>query len=237
MLLKVNIMQNSFLVLIISFFFVACSQEPQIEFNKPEMQVPKPVPEVKRNKGSLYAVKGPSLFADKKDLQIGDIIQVEISETLSSNTNNKREIGASRANSLGGGVTSAGTLGGVAEKVSNKVNPILNLGFSSSSTTQNDGEVKTKLSETFSTNVSAIIEETYQNGNYFIKGFKEILIDGQKQSLTLTGVIRPYDITSDNSVSSSQIANLKILYKKDGEEQDVMHVPWALKLIQKFWPF
>ena len=66
---------------------------------------------------------------------------------------------------------------------------------------------------------------------------KEIMIDGQKQALTLTGVIRPYDITSDNAVPSSQIANLQILYEKNGEEQDVLHVPWGLRIIQMFWPF
>lgn len=228
---------KNLLLLAIPFVFTACSQEPEIKFNKPQMQIPKPAPVVKRNKGSLYAVKGPSLFADKKDLQIGDIIQVQISESLSSNTNNKREVGSSRKNNLGGGVFAAGTAGGTATKIADKLNPITNIGFSSSTTTQNDGEVKTKLSETFSTNVSAIIEQTYQNGNYFIKGSKEMLIDGQKQSLTLTGVIRPYDITADNAISSSQIANLKILYRKDGEEQDVLHVPWGVKIIQMFWPF
>lgn len=226
-----------FLLISIPFIFNACVNEQQIEFEKPHLQIPKEAPVVKRNKGSLYSVKGPSLFADKKDLQIGDIIQVQISESLSSNTNNKREVGASRSNSLGGGVSTAGTTGGIASKIADTLNPITDLGFKTSSTTQNDGEVKTKLSETFSTNVSAIIEETYQNGNYYIRGFKEMLIDGQKQSLTLTGVIRPYDITSDNAISSSQIANLKILYTKDGEEQDVMHIPWGLKIIQMFWPF
>lgn len=220
----------------IPFLFTACVREPEIEFKEPKVQIPKPEPVVQRNKGSLYAVRGPSLFADKKDLQIGDIIQVQISESLSSNTNNKREVGSSRTNNLGGGVTTAGS-GGIANTVAKVLNPLTNVGFSSSTTSQNDGEVKTKLSETFSTNVSAIIERTYQNGNYFIKGQKEMLIDGQKQSLTLTGVIRPYDITADNSIPSSQIANLKILYSKDGEEQNVMHVPWGLKIIQKFWPF
>lgn len=229
-------MKNSYLLIFVPFLFVACTKEPQIEFKQPKAQIPKPAPVVKRNKGSLYAVKGPSLFADKKDLQIGDIIQVQISESLSSNTNNKREVGASRTNNLGGGITTAGS-GGVGDTVAKVLNPLTNIGFASTTTSQNDGEVKTKLSETFSTNVSAIIEKTYQNGNYFIKGQKEMLIDGQKQSLTLTGVIRPYDITSDNSISSSQIANLKILYTKDGEEQDVMHVPWGIKIIQKFWPF
>ncbi len=230
-------MKSSIFILFILFIFTACVNEQNIEFQKPKLQVPKKIPIVKKKKGSLYSLKGPSLFADKKDLQVGDIIQVRISESLSSNTNNKRETGASRTNSLGGGVFAAGTVGGKASQIAEKLNPITNLGFSTNTTTANNGEVKTKLSETFSTNVSAIIEETYQNGNYYIKGFKEMLIDGQKQSLVLTGVIRPYDISSDNAISSSQIANLKILYQKNGEEQDVLHVPWGLSIIQKFWPF
>lgn len=230
-------MNNKYLLfLIIPFLFTACVKEPEIEFKKPPQQIPKPQPIVKKNKGSLYSIKGPSLFADKKDLQVGDLIQIQISESMSSDTSNKREVSADRNNSLGGGLTVAGS-GGIGSQVAKVINPLTNIGFSSSTTSANNGEVKTALSEEFTTTVSAIIEETYQNGNYFIKGFKEILIDGQKQSLMISGVIRPYDITSDNSISSSQIANLKILYTKDGEEQDVMHVPWGLKIIQKFWPF
>ncbi len=233
-------MKNSLLLLCIIFLFNACVNEQNLEFKKPELQVPKPVPVVKKKKGSLYSVKGPSLFSDKKDLQIGDIIQVEISETLSSSTNNKRELSADRDTSLGGGLltpTTGNILGGTAQGVANSVNSLFGVDFGTKSSSSNTGQVKASLSEDLSTNVSAIIEETYQNGNYFIKGFKELLIDGQKQSLMLTGVIRPYDITSDNAVSSSQIANLKILYRKDGEEQNVLHVPWGLKIIQMFWPF
>lgn len=229
-----------FLFALFPLFFTACMKEPKIEFVKPPQQVPKAKPIIKKNKGSLYSLKGPSLFADKKDLQVGDLIQVQISERLSSNTNNKREVSADRKNSLGGGLfsgTGSNVLSGVTKTITDKANPLVGVDFGTTSNTANNGEVKTNLSENFSTTVSAIIEETYQNGNYYIKGFKEILIDGQKQSLRLTGVIRPYDITSDNSISSSQIANLKIMYSKDGEEQDVMHVPWGLKIIQKFWPF
>ena len=47
---------------------------------------------------------------------------------------------------------------------------------------------------------------TYENinGNYYIKGKKEMLIEGQKQEIIISGVIRPYDISSDNSINSSQ---------------------------------
>ena len=235
--MKIN---KYFVFLCIPLFFTACVQEPEIEFKKPPQQVPRPQPIVKKNKGSLYSVKGPSLFADKKDLQVGDLIQVQISESMTSDTSNSRDISADRTTSLGGGLfsgTSGNVLSGTVNSVANKANSFLGVDFGTSSNSANNGAVKTALSEEFSTTVSAIIEETYQNGNYFIKGFKELLIDGQKQSLMISGVIRPYDITSDNSIPSSQIANLKILYTKDGEEQDVMHVPWGLKIIQKFWPF
>ncbi len=231
-------MRNSLFLIIIAIFFTACAKEPKIEFKKPEAQVPKPQPVIKKNKGSLYSVKGPSLFADKKDLQIGDILQIEISESLSSNTSNSRETSSDRSLSSGGLSATAGTTGGIAERVTNLINPLTNLSLSSNSSSSTSGEVSTKLNETFSTSVSVIIEETYANGNYFVKGFKEILVDKQKQSITITGVIRPYDITSDNSVPSSQVANLKILYEKDGEEQDVMHIPYAFRLLKFFFmPF
>ena len=172
---------------------------------------------------------------------MGDLIQVQISESMSSNTNNSRETTADRTTSLGGGLVSQMDanvpLASSVQKYTDKFNSYAGLNFQSGSNSSNTGEVKTKLSETFSTSVSTIVEEVYQNGNYYIKGFKEILIDGQKQSLTISGVIRPYDITSDNTISSSQVANLKILYKKDGEEQDVMKTPWGLKIIKLFWPF
>lgn len=229
-------------LLIIPFLFVGCvTKQPEIKFDKPKLQVPKAAPVIKKNKGSLYSMRGPSLFADKKDLQVGDIIQVKISESLNSKTNAKREMSSDRNSNLGGGMLSqidANTpLSSSVQKYTDKFNSYAGINFGTESSSENTGEVKTNLSETFATTVSAIIEETYQNGNYLVRATKEMLIDGQKQSLVLTGIIRPYDITPENSVTSSQVANLKVLYIKDGEEQDVMRTPWGTRLIKKFWPF
>lgn len=176
----------------------------------------------------------------KKDLQVGDIIQIVISEDLTSKSNNKRELTSNRDNSLGGGVlaaTGTNTLGGTAQSVANKLNSNLGVDFGTNSSSSDKGSVKTQYDETFETTISAIIEETYQNGNYYIKGKKEMLIEGQKQNIIISGVIRPYDITSDNSINSSQIANLKLLYEKDGTESDILETPWGLKFMRAIWPF
>lgn len=230
-----------YIYILIVFIFSACSTTKQeIVFDKPKINIPKKKTEIRKNKGSLYSVRGASLFADKKDLQIGDIIQINISEKLKQNSKNKRELTSNRNNRLGGGLlagTGTNTLSGVSKSVSNELNGTLGVDFRSTSSTSDKGEVKTTFDEDFTTTISAIIEETYANGNYFIKGFKEILIDGQKQKIIISGVIRPYDITPDNAVSSSQMANLKIMYDKEGQEADILQTPWGLKLFRLIWPF
>ena len=232
-------MRNSiFILILLPFIFLgwAVTSETELDFNKPDDQIPKKPPEPIKNKGSLYSQRGTSLFADKKDLQVGDIIQIVISEDLTSKSTNKRELSSTRDNSLGGGLlASTGTNG--LSSVANKVNSTLGVGFSTNSDSSDKGSVKTSLDETFETTVSAIIEETYENGNYYIKGRKEMLVEGQKQEIIVSGVIRPYDITSDNSINSSQIADLKLLYDKDGTESEILETPWGLKLIRKIWPF
>lgn len=226
---------------ITSLIFAGCSSlQPDISFEKPEVQVPKKQPEVKKNKGSLYSVQGASLFADKKDLQVGDIIQIVISENLTADSDNKRELTNNRDNSLGGGLVTnmqGNALTGIAGNAANRINQNFGASFETSSSSSDKGKVKTQIDETFDTTISAIIEETYQNGNYYIRGEKEMLIEGQKHKVIISGVIRPYDITSDNSVNSSQVANLKLLYDKEGTESDILDTPWGLNFIRKIWPF
>ncbi len=232
--------KNFVFLILVSLFFASCTKEPKISFEKPKMQIPRPEPVVMNNKGSLYSRKGASLFADKKDLQIGDIIQVIISESLSSDSNNKRETSNANDANLGGGMITpmdGNVLGGVTKRIANRVNPLFGASIKTGSSSSFKGNVKTQVDESFQTTISVIIEETYQNGNYFIKGIKEILIDKQKQEIIISGVIRPYDISSENSILSSQIANLKIKYMKDGEEQDALHEPWGTKILKTLWPF
>ena len=221
------------------FIFAGCSTKSKIDVDTtPKMQVPKQLaPSVKR-KGALYSRRGASLFADKKDLQVGDIIQVLIEETLTNDSTNSREIKKDNSSSIGAGNFTAPTTGSTGPaKLTKKLNNAFGIGFSSNSANSFKGSAKSSADEEFTTTISAIIEQTYQNGNYFIKGSKEMLINGQKQNIRISGVIRPYDINPENTVYSYQLANLKILYEKDGEEMDALKKGWGTKLIEAISPF
>jgi len=217
-------------------FFTGCATKPKIDVDTtPKMQVPKQVVPTIQRKGALYSRRGASLFADKKDLQVGDIIQILIAETLTNDSTNERDLKKSNSTSIGGGVFTAPTVGG--QNSMKKLNRSLGVGFSSTTNNKFSGSAETKVDEEFTTTISAIIEQTYQNGNYFIKGSKEMLINGEKQNIKISGVIRPYDITPENTVESSQLANLKILYEKDGEDNNALKKGWGTKLIEAISPF
>lgn len=224
---------------IAAIFTVGCAEKQTIDIDTtPKMQVPKKVIQPKKKKGSLYSRKGASLFADKKDLQIGDIILIKIQEDVSNKSQNKRETSKENSATLGTNPfqVPTGASSGTQSRVNN-LNSALGVGFNLSNSSEFTGEAKTNTSEDFETTISAIIEETYQNGNYFVKGSKTILINGQKQTVKVSGVIRPYDITPDNTVSSNQIANLKVFYEKTGEDMDALEKPWGTKVLDTIWPF
>lgn len=224
----------------ITLLFVGCAKE-ELDFEQPTIQIPKEQAKPITNKGSLYSSRGGSLFADKKDLQIGDIIQVVINEELQADSSNKRTTSRNTDGSFNGGIITPNAANtnpsSTVSKYAEKFNSVLGFDASIGSGSSFTGKADSEIDETFETTVSVIIEQTYQNGNYFIKGSKQMLIDGQSQEIILSGVIRPYDISPENSIMSSQIANLKILYRKDGEEKDALRTPWGMKILKALWPF
>jgi len=227
-------------IIVTLLFITGCAVKPQIDVDTtPKMQIAKQIEPTVKRKGALYSRKGASLFADKKDLQLGDIIQVLIEETLTNDSTDERELKKTNNTNIGAGVFAApaSASSGTTNVVNKLNNGLLGVGFNTNSTNSFKGTSKSKADEEFTTTISAIIEQTYQNGNYFIKGSKEMLINGQKQNIRISGVIRPYDISPENTVYSYQLANLKILYEKDGAESDSTKQGWGTRLIESISPF
>jgi len=233
-------MKVNFLIsFLLSLFIVGCVEKKPLTLDtKPEKQVLKKVEPIHKKKGSLYSRKGASLFADKKDLQVGDIVQILIEETLTNDSSDNKKTTRSNSSGIDGGLISPATTTskGAASKI-NRLNGLLGIGLKASSNNSFNGTVKSSIDETFTTTISAVIEKAYQNGNYFVRGTKQLLINGQRQTIEISGVIRPYDIEVDNTIKSEKLANLKILYDKEGDERDALKKPWGSKFLESISPF
>ncbi len=222
---------------------VAQKLEPKIHFDEPKkieketyIQNKKPAT---TNNGSLFRMDNDLYSSNSKSLDIGDIIQVDISESLKSDSIGERKADKTNDTDLGGGVVTpvTGTFNGV-QRLANKVNSSVGLGITTNSANSFAGKTSAKHDEKFTAIISAIIQDKLPNGNYVVYGTKEILIDGQLQIIKLSGIVRPYDIKlPDNTVQSSKLANAKIMYKKQGVEHDSMVKPWGTSIIENVWPF
>jgi len=224
-------------------FFNGCTAhltDPEINFKPPKYVEQMPAKEEQQDftaTGSIFGQGKNPLFADHKAMHVDDIVTVVISEAANSSSTGAKQLSESDSSTLGGGLfSSTGANAAVNSKVA-KVNGFTNLGFKNTSNSAYKGSGSATKNASFTTTISARIVKVLQNGNYYISGKREILIDDQKQIVQLSGVVRAYDIDQYNKINSNQISDAKILYKTEGDVDRATQQGWGTKLVQSIWPF
>ncbi len=230
-------------LLLAAFAFSGCAKhvvDPEINFKPPEYVEQLPAKETHENldsQGSLFGQGDNPLFSDHKAMHMNDIVTVVISEAATSSSSNTKKLAETDSTALGGGVFTAGGGSSTANDIVNKLNRASNIGFAGNSSSNFDGSGRASHNNTFATTVSARVIKILSNGNYYVSGRREILVDGEKQVIQLSGVIRPFDIDQNNRVNSEQMADAKIMYKTEGDLKRSTQQGWGTKLVQAIWPF
>jgi flagellar L-ring protein precursor FlgH len=239
----------SLIIFLASLFLSGCTAnltDPEIDFEPPKYVEQMPARESQQDftsTGSIFGQGDNPLFSDRKAMHVNDIVTVTISEIAKSSNVGAKSLAESDVSALGGGVftsggatTGTGTNGSV-QNALNKANGFANAGFTTNTTSTYSGKGSATKDASFTATISARIVKVLANGNYFISGKREILIDNQKQIIQLSGVIRPYDIDQFNKISSSNISDAKIFYKTEGDTDRATQQGWGTKLVQAVWPF
>ena len=167
------------------------------------------------------------LFGDVRARHVGDTITVILAEqtTASKNANTSfaKESDFDSGNPLFAG--DAVTLSG---------DNILN---NSWETEQNfDGSGSSSQSNSLSGDITVTVHEVYPNGNLRVQGEKWIQLNRGKEYVRVSGIVRPYDVSTANTVSSSQLADARITYSGRGELADANRAGAVSRFFNKFWP-
>lgn len=143
---------------------------------------------------------GQSIFSETKGHKVGDIITVLITEnsaaTQKATTQNKKSTNVN---------SKAGT---------GPLNFIPGMSMSTSGDFSGDGT--TSRSGTITAKISARVTKIYPNGNLAIEGRRIIRINDEVQEITISGIARTLDISSDNTILSTFLADAQIKYKGNG---------------------
>lgn len=224
-------------------FFTGCTAnltDPEIDFEPPVYVEEMPAKENDMDfvsAGSIFGQGENPLFSDHKAMHVNDIVTVVISENAKSSNTGSKSLSEADSSALGGGAFTSGGMNSAVNSYVNKLNGLANIGFTSGSTSSFQGNGSATKDASFTTTVSARIVKVLQNGNYFISGKREILVDDEKQIIQISGVIRPYDIDQHNKIDSAQMSEAKILYKTEGEIERATKQGWGTKIIKAVWPF
>jgi len=240
-------MTKIFFILFLPFyavlFFGGCSAsltDPEIDFEPPKYVEQMPSREDRKDytsAGSIFGQGDNPLFSDHKAMRVNDIVRVVISENAKSTSSGAKQLSEDDTLGLGGGTFTGSGSNSAVDSMASKLNGFTNVSFNGSSKSSFKGKGSATKDASFTTTISARVVKVLQNGNYFIAGKREILVDDQKQIIQLSGVIRPYDIDQYNAIDSSKVSDAKILYKTEGDVDRATKQGWGTKIIQAVWPF
>jgi flagellar L-ring protein precursor FlgH len=188
-----------------------------------------------RTEGSLFNEDSrPDFFSDMKAQRIGDIVTINIVET--SKASKAANTATGRSNSVN---SSVDALFGFEEEGKLPTPGGLNLmkGVNLSSSSKFSGTGSTSRNENITAKISARIIQVLPNNNLVIRGSQEILVNNEKQYITVQGVVRPADIATDNSVLSTYLADARIEYTGQGDISNKQKQGWLSRAIDAIWPF
>jgi len=209
--------------------------EPQV--NKEGRSLAAPIPHeepLMQENASLWKTGARAFFKDTRASNVGDIVTVVIDiadeAQVENATNRSRKTGESAdiTNFLG-------FEGKLAKVLPQGFDPSNVTNFGSDSSTVGSGS--TDRSETINMTIAAIVTHVLPNGNLVIQGRQEVRVNFEVRELIVTGIIRPEDISRDNTIQHTQIAEARISYGGRGQLTDMQQARYGTQLYDILFPF
>ncbi|MEM8986457.1 MAG: flagellar basal body L-ring protein FlgH [Pseudomonadota bacterium] len=210
-------------------------QHPAVLHDNQPVAMPMPAPEADDYRpNSLWRTGARSFFKDQRAQKVGDILTVNIDITDRAQLANSTS--RTRSSSETAGATNF--LG-----LENRLDAFLPDGATAgsladlSSDGSHSGNGTVNRQETVDLTVAAVVTQILPNGNLVIAGRQEVRVNFEVRELTVTGVVRPEDISNSNQVQHSQIAEARISYGGRGQLTNVQQPRYGQQVYDIVFPF
>lgn len=199
------------------------------------VSLPMPSPKnIKPQRNSLWAYDRTTFFKDQRASDVGDIITVMID--IDDKAELENETSRTRANSENADLPAFGGLqadiGAILPEAAVAAD-LVNLG----STSNSRGTGAIDREEEVTVKLAAIVTQILPNGNLVLHGRQEVVVNFEKRILEVDGVIRPEDISVENTIPSEKIAEARIAYGGEGHITDVQQARYGQQLYDIVFPF
>lgn len=203
------------------------------DYKPVSMPMPEPITTA-RLANSLWRPGSRAFLKDLRASEVGDIVTVVISidedATLANTTSRSRTTNEDVA-----APAILGYEGALNQVLPEAVNPANLLDFNGATTNTGTGTIERE--EQINLQVAAIVTQVLPNGNLVIHGKQETRVNFEVRELLVAGVIRPQDISANNTVSYEKVAEARLAYGGRGQITDFQQPRWGTQIVDILMPF
>ncbi|MDA0226872.1 MAG: flagellar basal body L-ring protein FlgH [Proteobacteria bacterium] len=179
--------------------------------------------------GSIYSGRASeSLFGQGRQFAVGDIITVLLNESAQAARTQNTEVSREATND----VIPTGASTELA-----KVSPVLDGVNLNTATIDSKGSGSAGQQASLNAQIAVTVVQVLANGNLVLRGEKQLALSEGAEVIQVAGVIRPSDVSPNNTVQSRRLANAQIAYRGQGELTTAARSGWGTQGLLKWWPF
>lgn len=183
---------------------------------------------------SLWRSGARAFFEDQRAARVGDILTVNVTIDDKAEVANATQRSRVAADDMG-----IDQLAGFGTELLKLLPNMPNLsdliGVDSNTKTTGSGEVDRQ--EEITTSVAAVVTQVLPNGNLVIEGRQEIRVNFEVREIVVAGIVRPEDITNQNTIDSQKIAEARISYGGRGQLTDMQQPRYGQQFLDILLPF
>jgi flagellar L-ring protein FlgH len=184
--------------------------------------------------GSIWNANATSLFEDHKARKVGDILTITVVEE--SKGTKEASTKANRDKSLEGSASFAGVTAGNSG-TSTPIGAFTFGPYQGSFKNDFSGKGSTSRTDSLTAYMTASVVDILPNGNLLIRGSRWTKVNDEMQQTVLEGIVRPIDISRNNTIQSQNIAEAKIFMVGKGPVSKHQKPGWLSQVIDAVLPF
>ncbi|TXI73037.1 MAG: flagellar basal body L-ring protein FlgH [Limnohabitans sp.] len=210
-------------VVLMPLVLAGCNNLPTKLSHTPEFAPVYPVAEQKAGipTGAIYNGRGSDMWFGKgRSYAVGDLITVLLNESTQANRKQKGDYSRKDSNDV------------LPAKWSDKAGVNLN-----GSTIKSEGEGSADQTASLTGSIAVTVVEVLANGNLMVRGEKQLALTEGTEVIQVSGIVRPEDVSPNNTLQSRRLANAQIAYRGTGDMASAAKPGWGTSLLYKIWPF
>jgi flagellar L-ring protein precursor FlgH len=182
--------------------------------------------------GSIWAkglARTRRLYSDDTARNVGDSLTIIIEEEVKIENETTRKMDKSSARS--GKASGTVDLGNMVNWLKDRIWKLPNVDLSSTAANKFDGKAEFDDEKKITDKITVTVEDVLPNGNLVVIGRRERGVSGDKQTVQVSGIVRPSDIGFNNEVSSKKVADFRMIYEAKGQESYFTRPGWLARIL------